>query len=669
MAAVMAGSPIFADIVLLLALSIPAVLVFRWIRLPSVAGFLVVGVLVGPHALGWLEDAREVEPLAELGVALLLFTIGLDFSLPRLLLQGRRLFLGGSLQVAATVLLVAFLGRACALSWPTAIVCGFLAALSSTAFVLKLLHDTRQVDAPQGQFSVGILLFQDLIVVLMILLVPLLGGADTGASEILLAIGKALAAILAVVLFARHGFPRLAALVVRLGGRELFVLFVALVALGAAWLTQSLGLSVALGTFVAGLCISESEYSHQVVSEVVPFRDVFNALFFISIGMLLDVPALLAEARAVTLLVAVLIVVKAGVVCLLGLWLARSARVAFAAGLALAQIGEFSFIIAQVARDHALLSERQTQLFLAVAVASMFLTPFLFHGATRLLEARPGGAGARDRARDAALPAPVVLIVGYGLNGRNLARALRASDVPFRVLEMNPDTVQSARAEGVPILFGDAGRLETLRALGAEGARILVFAISDPAATRRGVTLARRLAPQLHIIVRTRFMTEREELHALGANEVIPEEFETSIEIFRCVLRRLHVPPGSIAVQAALIRREGYRLLRGARGVEEGLESLHAMLRETLVDSMAVSPHSSVAGRSLGELNLRARTGVLVVSAVRHGQVMHTPGPGFTLQPDDILTVAGTAEGIEGFRAILSGAPPAPPDEPRGAGL
>ena len=650
----MHASPIIFDVFLLLALSIATVLAFRKLHLPAIAGYLIVGVVVGPHALGWVRRTEEVETLAELGVMLLLFSIGLEFSLPRLLLRGRRLLIAGFAQVATTTtaVMVAFL--LFGFDARTAIFCGMLAALSSTGFVLKSLHDTRQTDAPHGQLTVEILLFQDLAVVPLMLMVPLLGpDGATGAGPVVVVLGKALAAIAGVVLFARFGFSRLAALVVRLGGREVFVLFVAMVALGTAWFSAALGLSIALGAFLAGLFISESEYSHQVVSEILPFRDVFNALFFISIGMLLDPRTVIDQPLVVLGLVAGVVVVKGVVVLVIGLLLTRALLTSGPAAVALAQIGEFSFLLAQQGEAVGLLGGDRSQLFLAVAVSTMFLSPFLIRLASAVTARMsdpelPEGVVAGD-------DTPEVVIVGYGLNGQNLSRVLKASGVSFRVLEMNIDSVRRAKALEVPISFGDGGRPDALMQAGIHRAKIVVFAISDPQSTRRGVSTARRLAPGVYVIVRTRFMSERQDLLDLGADEVIPEEFETSIEIFSRVLRRLHVPRGNIAAQVALIRREGYQWLREELTPEQELEAVREVLGESAVDTIYLSAVSPIAGRSLGELDIRSRTGVSVVSVVRDGEAIHGPGPHFYLQPNDVLLVVGIHESIEKCRALLTG--------------
>jgi len=321
------------------------------------------------------------------------------------------------------------------------------------------------------------------------------------------------------------------------------------------------------------------------------------------------------------------------------------------AAVALAQIGEFSFVLERHGERVGLLGGHRSQLFLAVAVSTMFLSPFLIRYASAWSDRR------RDAPRVAVPTAlgPDVVIVGYGLNGQNLSRVLKVSGISFRVLDMNVDTVHRARAAGVPIAFGDGSRSKALLNAGIQSAEIVVFAIPDPQSARRGVVMARHLAPTIRIIVRTRYMAERQELLSLGADEVIPEEFETSIEIFSRVLRRLHVPRGNIAAQVALIRREGYQLLREELTPEQQFDAVRAALGEGAVDTLYLPADSPSVGRSLSELNLRTRTSASVVSVIRSGEAIHGPGPQFQLEPDDILLVIGSHAGIEACRALLSG--------------
>ncbi|MDG1050142.1 MAG: cation:proton antiporter, partial [Planctomycetota bacterium] len=438
------------DIVLLLAASIPIVVLLRRVQLPSVAGFVVAGALFGPHALSWIRSVEEVEALAEIGVALLLFTVGLEFSLPRLLLLKRALLVGGFGQVALTLLVVGLGGIALGRDVSGAVLFAFLVVLSSTAVVLKTLTDERQVDTPHGQLAVAILLFQDLAIIPLLLFVPLLGGGGGGGfADFGVAGAKAVVAVVVVLLAARYGFSRMSPVVVRAGGRELFTLFTVLVALGAAWLTESLDLPLALGAFIAGLVVSESEYNHQVVDEILPFRDVFSALFFVSIGMLFDASIVIEEPVATLSLFLAVAGTKAAVVFGVGYYLTRSRRTAMIVAAALFQVGEFAFVVASQARELGVLGGADEQRFLAVAVLSMVVTPVVMRLAWRRGDAgRPSSANGGDGVQPE--DAPRVLIAGFGLTGEHLARVLAATGVDHRVLDTDPDRVKRERAAGVP---------------------------------------------------------------------------------------------------------------------------------------------------------------------------------------------------------------------------
>lgn len=643
------------DIVLLLAASIPIVVLLRRVQLPSVAGFVVAGALFGPHALSWIRSVEEVEALAEIGVALLLFTVGLEFSLPRLLLLKRALLVGGFGQVMLTLLLVGLGGIALGRDVPGSVLFAFLVVLSSTAVVLKTLTDERQVDTPHGQLAVAILLFQDLAIIPLLLFVPLLGGGGAGGlSEFGVAGAKAVVAVVVVLLAARYGFSRMAPVVVRAGGRELFTLFTVLVALGAAWLTESLDLPLALGAFIAGLVVSESEYNHQVVDEILPFRDVFSALFFVSIGMLFDASIVIEQPGETLSLFLAVATAKAGVVFGVGFYLTRSRRTAMIVAAALFQVGEFAFVVASQARELGVLGGADEQRFLAVAVLSMVVTPVVMRLAWRRGEAgRPSAAGGDDGAAPA--DAPRVLIAGYGLTGEHLARVLAATGVEHRVLDTDPHRVKRERAAGVPIVLADASRADALVQAGIAGAKVFVVAINDAGATRRAVALARQLSPSVQVIVRTRFLTDTEELLRLGANQVVPEEFETSVEIFGRVLRELHVPRGTIAVQTELVRREGYQLLRGPVAEARHLAVVGEILASTAVDTLFVGADCAGCGRSLGEMGFRVRTGATVLSVVRGGDEIQGPGADLVLEPGDLLVVRGEHRELDLARDLIAG--------------
>ena len=630
------------DLVLIYALAVVVAGAFSRLRVPPLVGFLITGVLVGPHALGWVRSVHEVEVLAEVGGALLLFAIGIEFSREGTRRIQRLVFLGGGLQVAVTTALTAAAAVWLGVAWRSAVLLGMLMALSSTAIVLRLLADRAELHTPHGNTSLGVLIFQDLCVVPMMLAVPFLAGTAGGASALWSVGIRTLLVFLGVILGAKYVVPFLLAQAVRTRSRELFLLTVVALCLGAAWATSQAGLSLSLGAFIAGLVISESKYSVQALGEIVPFRDALTCLFFVSIGMLLDLGTFATQPLLVLSWVVGILALKAvvvgGVVLLLG-W---PPRVAVLAGLLLAQVGEFSFVLSRAAAGTELMDDGLTQLFLASAVTTMALTPLLALLAPRLAAAvarrTPGTRSTAEEAESLDALGDHVVIVGFGLNGRNLARVLRGTGIGYVVLEVNPETVAAASRHGEPIRYGDASRPEVLEHAGIARARVLVVAISDAAATRGVVDVARRLNPRMHVLVRTRFVQEVPALYDLGASEVIPEEFETSVEIFARVLHRYLIPRERIEACVAEIRREGYEMLRGDVGRPLGVDDF---LSGAALEVIEVQPGSAVAGRTIAESALRADSGVTGLG-IRRAQTFHpNPPASERFEPGDHVLLLG----------------------------
>jgi K+:H+ antiporter len=575
----MAELDFLRDLVVLFGASIVVVYGFNRLRLPAIVGFLVAGALLGPYGLDVVDDVARVEVFAEVGVVLLLFTIGVEFSLGQL--RSLRAVAGaGLLQIGSAIVLSTLAAIAFGLPLNQGVFWGFLAAMSSTAVVLKMVTERGETHSPHGRLIIGILIVQDLAVVPMMVVTPVLGGlGEAGFLTVMQSVAKAALAVLLILVAARYLVPRLLVEVVRSRSRELFVITIILVCLGIAWLSSLAGLSLALGAFIAGLIISESEYSHQAMAEILPFRDSFNCLFFISIGMLLDLRVLLARPVLVMGLVVALVAGKMVTTAGAAVAAGYSWRAAVLTGIAVAQVGEFSFILAKVGRSVGLLPGESFQVFLTVSVLTLLLTPFLLQASPRL--ARRAEALQRlrhwlpERQTD---PHGIqshhlrdhTIVVGYGVNGRNLVQVLRETEIPFVVVDVDGQTVSREQKKGIPIVFGDITHPQVLRRLGVQDASALVLAISDPIATRRAVTVARQLSPAIHIIARTRYLREIEDLRMTGADQVVPEEFETSIEIFSLVLQHYRMPTRVIAEKAERIRQEGYALFRkGQPGLKE----------------------------------------------------------------------------------------------------
>jgi len=652
--------PILNDVVLILSLAVAVLFLCHRLKVPVLVGYLLTGVLVGPYGLKLVSAVHDVELLAEIGVVLLLFTIGLEFSLERLLAIRKQVLLGGPLQVLATMALAALLGLLFDLTIQQALFAGMLTSLSSTAIVLKQLQQRAEVDTPHGRMSLGILIFQDIAIVPMLLITPFLAGqGGDGSQDLSLSLAKGVLILLLVAAAAKWLIPRLLDQLVRTRDHELFLLGIVVLCFGIAWVISQAGLSLAMGAFLAGLIISGSEYSHQAMGKIMPFRDVFTAFFFVSIGMMLDTRTIL-EAPALILGLTLLVLLAKGTIAgLTGLFLRHPVRTAAMGGLALAQIGEFSFILSRAGVEQGLLDPYPYQLFLAVAVLTMAATPFLFplaQQAGELLARRfPLSASRHEPPEEVKLKDHLV-IVGYGVNGRNIARAAKAVGIPYLIVEMNPDTVSRERARGEPIIYGDASQEPVLHQAGIEAARIVVIVINDPAATRRMTSIIRAASPAVHLIVRTRYLQEVEPLLKLGANDVIPEEFETSVEIFSRVLSRYLVDQETIARIVAEVRADGYQMFRSLSLPGLSLADMPQILKDIRISTLKVEPDSPLAGKQIGRLALRSRYGITVVAIQRGEEIRANPGADAAIEPGDILFFLGQPEKIiQASRAIASG--------------
>ncbi len=656
---------LFSDLLIILLVSVPVAFLCMRLKLPLLVGLMLTGMVIGPYGLGLVKELEGIEMLAEVGVMLLLFTIGLEFSLRRLREMKRLVLLGGGLQVLVTIGAVTGAAVLFGRGVGQAIFFGFLVALSSTAIVLKTYVERNEVDSPHGRAGVGILLFQDISIVFMMLMVPLPAGQDVvSLTSIILNLGGSLLALVLIVVAAWFFIPKLLKQVVRLRSPEVFLLTVVLMCLGLSWVTSQFGLSLALGAFIAGVVLADTDYSHQVTADVLPFRDIFNSVFFVSIGMLLSLAMLWANLGGVLVLVITLVAGKAFIIWAIIRLLGFPQRVATITALGLAQIGEFSFILAKVGRGVDLLPDGDYQSFLAASIISMIATPFLIRFAPKAgyfvqnLLSDGKSAEIENTEDDIHLTSSGglnqhVIIVGYGLNGRNLARVLRSVGVPYTILELNADEVRKAKAKGEKINFGDATRREVLQHAGIGQAWALVLAMSDPHAARRTVTQARHMSSDLHIIVRTRYVAEITELLETGANEVIPEEFETSIEIFSRVLHRYGFARNVIENQIEKIRRQGYEMLRSPLLPAEKAAEINVALDAASTETVVLQADSPVLDKTLGELDLRGKSGATVIAVLRDGETKISPGANYTLAVGDTVVLLGSPGKLDRAKAIF----------------
>ncbi len=647
---------IAGDIALILVAALLGGLVARRLGLPLILGYIVAGVAVGPNTGGpTVSSVHDIELLAEIGVALLLFTIGLHFSLDELVPVRRVALFGTAAQMALTIAFGYGLGRLLGFGWQEAAWFGALLSLSSTAVVLKSLSEQGVMGTLSSRVIIGMLVAQDLAVVPLIIVLPELGSLGQGLSELGVAALRATAFVAVMVVFGRRVLPWLMARVAAWNSRELFLISVVAIGLGVGYATYLFGLSFAFGAFVAGLVLSQSDYSHQALADVEPLRDVFAMLFFVSVGMLLDPAFLIQNAGTVALVVALVFAVKglvfAGVVRAFG----YGNIIPFAVGLGLFQVGEFSFVIARVGVEEGAISESNYSIVLSTAVITMSLTPFamrlapLLYGRWR--ERFPKEAMSTFNLPERGLGDHVV-IAGYGRVGSFVARLLARLDQPFVVVDPNPGRADEARDSSYPVVYGDAGAEPVLEAAGVRRARLVIVTVPDPVGARLVVERVRSINPNVHVVARTTTVEQLEELGRLGVYEAVHPESEAGLELGRQALSHLDVPAGDIQRFADEVRRELYAPITRQGTEGDLLAQLERASRQIETEWVRLPENSSLEGRTIGDLGVRTQTGASIVAIVRDDLVLAGPGPDARFEPGDLVGVLGTREQRAAFVAL-----------------
>jgi len=659
--------PLLDEIAVIAALGVLVTVVLSRLSLPTVAGLLFSGALVGPFGFKLVRSIHSIEILAEIGVVLLLFTIGLEFSLARLKSIFKQVAVGGIIQVGLTTAVVA--GVAMALGQPAgrSVFYGFVFTLSSTAIVLRALAERRELDAPHGRFIVGTLIFQDLCVVPMVLIVPMLGettqgGADM-AKEIGVALGKATLVVVVTILVARLVVPRALRWVAASRSREVFLLAVLALCVGTAWLTAQAGLSLALGAFLGGMIVADTEYGHRAMGDMLPLRDAFVSVFFVSLGMLFDFRIVMEKPLLVALLLAGFLVAKGMLATLAAIGMRFPARVAWLAGVGLAQFGEFGFVLARMGESAGVVDAEATRPLLAAGIASMFLTPVFVRVAPhvtagqRLLAPLERLIGVRsiDEADQGEVHglADHVVIVGYGVAGKLVARALEACGVSYVVLELNAETVRTARTAKLPVYYGDATSEEALGHAHLEKARALLLLMNDPAAAQRVVDTAKRVAPEVPILMRAHYLLEKQALLKMGATDVVAEEVEGGVEILARLLRWLEVPRNEIDDRVDEARANTQTTERTRKVPRRALGD-HGDLAELKIESASVTASSAAVGRSAASLGVRRRTGALIIAVRRGDKLLEQMDPHDPFMLGDIVYLAGAVTSVKKAVDVLS---------------
>lgn len=656
--------PLLQDILILLAFAVVIVFVLQRLKLPSVVGFLVTGVIIGPYGLSLIEAVEQVEILSEIGIILLLFVIGMELSIKQLASIRKTVFLGGILQVGITVIVAGMIYYFSGHPWNESLFIGFLFSLSSTAIVLKSLQDRNEISSPHGRNALGILIFQDIIVFPMILITPLIAGESNNTTlSILLLLMKTFAVLVLTILGARYVVPRLMHAVAKTNSKELFLLFTITLCFAVAFLTSEAGLSLALGAFIAGLIISESEYSHQATSIILPFRELFTSFFFVSVGMLLDLSFFIQNIPTIILLVLAVFLIKSLIASTVVAFLRYPTRTVLLTGLSLFQVGEFAFILSKVGIEYNLLNAETNQYFLSVSIVSMLLTPFIIIfseriankfigvsqklGLKNILSSKNGqGQISEERLTNH------LVIIGYGINGKNLAKAASASSIPYFVIEMNAETVNQERKKGVPIMFGDATQDYILDKVNLNNARAAVIAISDKQATKAIIKNIRSLSESIYLVVRTRYIKETSEIIAMGADEVIPEEFETSVQIFTRILQNFLVPEDEIEQFIEKVRADNYELFKEDEKRPKTFKP--ANLPGFNITSLRITSDSNkFLGKPLRDLRLRKEYGINILAIRRKDKMLESIQPDEILKQNDIVYIQGSQNNISNFYKLI----------------
>lgn len=653
--------PLLREILIIFSLSIAVLLVCYRLRIPTVVGFLLTGVLSGPHGLGLVSIVDDVQMLASIGIVLLLFSVGMEFSLKKILQYKNHFLIGGTLQVLFTVIAGFCIARFLQRPFGESIFLGFLLSLSSTAIVMRVLEKSGQSNSPHGNLILGILIFQDIIAIPMMLMIPILAGTQNALSLSSVGIFFEGLIVLAIVVFcAIKLVPKLLYQAAKAQSRELFLLSVLTICFSVAWMTSSVGLSLSLGAFLAGLVISESEYSNEAISDIIPFQDVFTSFFFISMGMLLDLSFVVVQPLTILAMTVGILLLKSSIAGGVALILGLPLRTAILTGIALSQVGEFSFVLAKSGIAQGIATDYHYQLFLAISLLTMATTPLL-------IELSPLVADWFVR-----LPFPEkilsgfvvpptrtscklkdhIVIVGFGLGGRNLALAAKDANIPYFILEMNPETVKIEKEKGEPIHFGDATHHSVLSHASIKNARALSIIISDPAAAIRIVKEARKLNPQLYIISRTRYMKELEELYKAGANDVMPDEFGASVEILTRVMYQCLVPADHVEKFVSALRLEGVKRILFLGYQSKTLAALKINFADSVLETIKAEPGSAFVGKTLAESDLKIKYGLTVLLIKRKEQLLSFLFAETRIEANDLLVVIGPLEQLKKVKAL-----------------
>lgn len=646
----------------ILLVSVLVVAVFRRIHLPPIIGYIMVGIVMGPHAYALIADEANIHFLAEFGIVFMLFAIGLEFSVPQFLTMKRTILGLGGLQVGLSMSVFGLLAYLIGVRWDVALLAGAALAMSSTAVVLKQLNEQAEMQSRHGRNALGILLFQDFAAIPLLIIIPVLGAhlASGGnaeqsmSSELIFALLKGIFAVVVLLILGRTLLRWVFKEVAGAKSNELFTLTVLMVAIGAAALTSSLGLSMALGAFVAGMMLAETEYRHQVESDIRPFQDVLLGLFFITIGILIDLHVVWDHLGTILALMVGLILLKAIIVGFLEYWFGNNGGVAFRTAIVLAHGGEFGFALLSLMFNQKLIPELEGQVLLAAAIFSMMLSPLLIKYNGTMAKRLMKKTYSKDRqAQEVVIQEQTkhyhdhVIICGFGRVGQTLARFLRKSGMTYVALDMDITRTQEAKEAGELVFYGDSSRTEILHAAGIERAKVVVLCISDLHASLKILHRVRELRRDVCIMVRTRDEGHLNQLMDAGATEVIPDTFEASIMLSSQVLLLLGYPPSEVLREVRQIRQNRYSLLKGFYPGDSD-EAVSLDQQSTILHTITLSSGAKGVGKTVEEI-LAVNSDVEIEAIKRDGIRGDNPSPSTELRAGDRIVVRGSQEAISRF--------------------
>lgn len=653
---------IFANILILMAVAVASVWLFKRINLPPILAYLFCGILAGPDLLALFEHPEDMQTFAELGVVFLLFSLGLEFSLPKMIAMRQMVFGVGLGQMLLTTLAFMGISMLLGVGLPAAIIVGSIVALSSTAIVIKQTNDMGILNTSRAQMAVSILLFQDLAVVPLLIVVPLLAmdGGQSLSMAIALSIVKGIVVVFILMSVGKWILPRVFTEVAQTRTDELFVLTTILVALMAAGLTYSFGLSMALGAFLAGMMLGESQYKYQLEADIRPFRDILMGLFFITIGMRLNLTDLLAQWHWALLGLAGMLLIKVIIIRLAGGLFGVPKEDAWAAGFKLCQMGEFSFVIAALAVDHNILSNQVGSLILSIGILSMAMTPWLVTRssdfAKRMVNAPPVEFEANDSvAPKHELMHDHVIIMGFGRVGQSVSRLLKSEAIPYLVVDADPVRVQESQSAGQPVYFGDVRQNDILKAVGIERAKLVLITFDEHNKAMAVIQLISSLYPDLPIVVRTRKDYRMSELYKAGASQVVPEILEGSLMLVSQVLHLSGIPMSRILKRVRKERKGHYGNMHGFFPGETTELSYEKQDKLEFLHAVVVAPNAYATGKALVDLNVN-RSGVKIKGLRRDNIEMESPPMNMVLRAGDVLVISGKPRRVErAERYLLEG--------------